>query len=49
MTALELWPEEGIPEAPGTWLMTAAKRRAIDSLRRGSHARAEAQRNRPRT
>lgn len=35
MTALELWPEEGIPENPGAWLMTAAKRRAIDSLRRG--------------
>src|SRR5215469_2909817 len=35
ITALELWPEEGIPENPGAWLMTAAKRRAIDSLRRG--------------
>jgi RNA polymerase sigma factor (sigma-70 family) len=35
VTALELWPEEGIPENPGAWLMTAAKRRAIDSLRRG--------------
>lgn len=35
VTALELWPEEGIPEHPGAWLMTAAKRRAIDSLRRG--------------
>lgn len=34
VTALELWPEEGIPENPGAWLMTAAKRRAIDSLRR---------------
>jgi len=34
ITALELWPEEGIPENPGAWLMTAAKRRAIDSLRR---------------
>jgi RNA polymerase sigma factor (sigma-70 family) len=34
--ALELWPEQGIPENPGAWLMTAAKRRAIDSLRRGS-------------
>jgi RNA polymerase sigma-70 factor, ECF subfamily len=31
VTALELWPEEGIPENPGAWLMTAAKRRAIDS------------------
>ena len=35
VTALEVWPEEGIPENPGAWLMTAAKRRAIDSLRRG--------------
>ena len=34
VTALEVWPEEGIPENPGAWLMTAAKRRAIDSLRR---------------
>ena len=35
VTALEVWPEEGIPENPAAWLMTAAKRRAIDSLRRG--------------
>lgn len=35
VTALELWPEEGIPDNPGAWLMTAAKRRAIDTLRRG--------------
>jgi DNA-directed RNA polymerase specialized sigma24 family protein len=35
VAALELWPEEGIPENPGAWLMTAAKRRAIDALRRG--------------
>ena len=35
VTALERWPEEGIPENPAAWLMTAAKRRAIDSLRRG--------------
>jgi RNA polymerase sigma-70 factor (ECF subfamily) len=34
ITALELWPEEGIPENPAAWLMQAAKRRAIDSLRR---------------
>ncbi|HEY2469398.1 MAG TPA: RNA polymerase sigma factor [Terracidiphilus sp.] len=32
--ALEQWPEEGVPENPGAWLMTAAKRRALDSLRR---------------
>ena len=35
VTALELWPEEGIPENPGGRLMAAAERRAIDSLRRG--------------
>jgi RNA polymerase sigma-70 factor (ECF subfamily) len=35
ITALELWPGQGIPENPAAWLMTAAKRRAIDSLRRG--------------
>nr|BCJ78248.1 hypothetical protein [Niallia circulans] len=32
--ALEKWPESGIPEKPGAWLMTTAKRRAIDLLRR---------------
>ena len=35
VAALERWPEEGIPENPAAWLMTAAKRRAIDALRRG--------------
>jgi RNA polymerase sigma-70 factor (ECF subfamily) len=35
VAALEQWPEEGIPENPAAWLMTAAKRRAIDYLRRG--------------
>lgn len=35
LTALELWPTEGIPANPGAWLMKAAKRRAIDWLRRG--------------
>jgi RNA polymerase sigma factor (sigma-70 family) len=35
VTALEVWPEEGIPDKPGAWLMKAATRRAIDSLRRG--------------
>src|SRR5271170_2927815 len=35
VTALEVWPEEGIPRNPAAWLMTAAKRRALDSLRRG--------------
>src|ERR1043165_5031621 len=35
VAAFERWPEEGIPENPAAWLMTAAKRRAIDTLRRG--------------
>jgi len=35
VAALERWPEEGIPENPAAWLMTVAKRRAIDGLRRG--------------
>jgi RNA polymerase sigma-70 factor, ECF subfamily len=34
VAALERWPEEGVPENPAAWLMTAAKRRALDSLRR---------------
>ncbi|WP_168118845.1 RNA polymerase sigma factor [Paenibacillus sp. HB172176] len=32
--AMEKWPELGIPDNPGAWLMTAAKRRALDYLRR---------------
>ncbi|GED71684.1 RNA polymerase sigma factor [Brevibacillus reuszeri] len=32
--ALRKWPETGIPENPGAWLMTTAKRRAIDMMRR---------------
>jgi RNA polymerase sigma factor (sigma-70 family) len=32
--ALEKWPESGIPDNPGAWLMATAKRRAIDQLRR---------------
>jgi len=35
VAALERWPAEGIPENPAPWLMTAAKRRAIDRLRHG--------------
>jgi RNA polymerase sigma factor (sigma-70 family) len=34
VVALEQWPESGVPENPGAWLMTAAKRRAIDQFRR---------------
>jgi hypothetical protein len=35
VAALEQWPTDGIPRNPGAWLMTAAKRRAIDEFRRG--------------
>src|SRR3954471_9156731 len=34
VAALERWPETGIPDKPGAWLMAAAKHRAIDLLRR---------------
>jgi len=34
VSALTQWPETGIPRSPGAWLMTAAKRRAIDQVRR---------------
>jgi RNA polymerase sigma-70 factor (ECF subfamily) len=34
VTALEKWPHQGIPDNPGAWLMTTARRRAIDILRR---------------
>jgi RNA polymerase sigma-70 factor (ECF subfamily) len=37
VAALEHWPAEGIPRNPGAWLMTAARRKAVDRLRR--HAR----------
>jgi RNA polymerase sigma-70 factor, ECF subfamily len=35
VVALERWPQSGIPENPGAWLMATAKHRAIDLLRRG--------------
>jgi RNA polymerase sigma-70 factor (ECF subfamily) len=34
VAALEQWPESGIPDNPGAWLMAAAKHRAIDMFRR---------------
>jgi RNA polymerase sigma factor (sigma-70 family) len=34
VAALERWPEMGVPDNPGAWLMAAAKNRAIDQLRR---------------
>ncbi len=35
VAALERWPETGVPDNPGAWLMATAKHRAIDLLRRG--------------
>jgi RNA polymerase sigma factor (sigma-70 family) len=34
VAALEQWPDEGIPDKPGAWLMATAKHRALDALRR---------------
>jgi RNA polymerase sigma-70 factor (ECF subfamily) len=33
-TALERWPREGVPRTPGAWIVTTARNRAIDKLRR---------------
>jgi len=34
LAAIEKWPESGVPENPGAWLMATAKNRAIDLMRR---------------
>jgi len=39
VAALEQWPATGIPDNPVAWLMTAAKRRAIDHFRRADRLR----------
>jgi RNA polymerase sigma factor (sigma-70 family) len=39
VVALERWPESGVPDNPGAWLMATAKHRAIDRLRRGKRVR----------
>jgi predicted RNA polymerase sigma factor len=36
VAALEQWPESGVPDNPGAWLMATSKHRAIDLLRRGA-------------
>jgi len=36
VSALEQWPESGVPDNPGAWLMAAAKHRAIDYFRRNT-------------
>ena len=35
VAALERWPQSGVPDNPGAWLMATAKHRAVDLLRRG--------------
>ena len=47
VAALERWPADGVPDRPGAWLLTAAKRKAIDRVRReakrrGKHEAAQA-------
>jgi RNA polymerase sigma factor (sigma-70 family) len=34
VAALEQWPDAGVPEKPGAWLMAVAKRRGVDAIRR---------------
>ena len=41
VAALERWPQSGVPEKPGAWLMATAKNRAIDRLRRKKMADAK--------
>ena len=44
VAALERWPESGVPDNPGAWLMATAKRRAIDRMRqRARHERRHAE------
>jgi RNA polymerase sigma factor (sigma-70 family) len=39
VAALEQWPSEGVPENPGAWLMTTARRRGVDHFRRADTLR----------
>lgn len=39
VTALETWPRDGVPRNPGAWLLTTARHRAIDRLRRDARYR----------
>jgi RNA polymerase sigma factor (sigma-70 family) len=42
VNALEQWPVDGVPANPGAWLMTIAKRRALDTFRRADNLRRKA-------
>jgi RNA polymerase sigma-70 factor (ECF subfamily) len=39
LEAIQHWPTEGIPEKPGAWLLTTARRKALDQLRRQARFR----------
>jgi RNA polymerase sigma factor (sigma-70 family) len=39
VAALEQWPESGVPDNPGAWLMAVARRRGIDTIRRAASLR----------
>jgi len=39
VVALETWPRDGLPRNPGSWLLTTARHRAIDRLRRDARYR----------
>lgn len=43
ISALETWPNDGIPSNPGAWLMTAVSRRALDHLRHRQMAATKAE------
>ena len=41
LVALEKWPETGVPDKPGAWLMAAAKNRALDHFRHSKMTQAK--------
>src|ERR671915_1798489 len=43
VAALEHWPRDGLPRNPAGWLMTAARNRALDRVRRDARYRAKQQ------
>jgi predicted RNA polymerase sigma factor len=49
IAALQQWPESGIPDNPGAWLMVSAKHRAIDHFRRNPWRERELLLDRART
>jgi predicted RNA polymerase sigma factor len=39
LEAAKHWPKEGIPQKPGAWLLTTARRKAVDQFRRAARFR----------